>query len=240
MGERKPACHYIPPDFDPAKPNRRSKPQNGQHQVRFMLPFSIQCDNCGDYMFQGTKANSRKELAYNEFYLGTNVYRVYLHCKSCYAEIIIKTDPKNCDYIVEKGATRHFEPWRDLQVAHALEEKRRMRGSVIEQVEAKQVDTQRELDQLRELERLRATSNKQAKVNLDTVIKSTEKEMEFTLTEDDKKKLEEFDKVKQNPPKIVNTPQSIPVKLVNSNPFASLNNKSKSLLSYGDSSDDSD
>lgn len=25
----------------------------------------------------------------------------------------MKTDPKNSDYVVESGATRNFEPWRE-------------------------------------------------------------------------------------------------------------------------------
>ena len=65
MGERRVQSSYIPSDFDPSRVGRRSKPINGQHDVRFMLPMSIQCKNCGDYMFQGTKANGRKELCYD-------------------------------------------------------------------------------------------------------------------------------------------------------------------------------
>ncbi|OHT00590.1 cell cycle control protein [Tritrichomonas foetus] len=240
MGERKPACHYIPPDFDPSKPARRCKPRNGQHQVRFMLPFSIQCDICGDYLFQGTKTNSRKELVYDEFYLGINVYRIYLHCKSCYAEITIKTDPKNCDYIVEKGATRNFEPWRKLQLEQALEEKKKCLGNVIQQVEESTVDTQREMDQLRELERLRATSQKRDRANLENILKNRDNnDIDATLTEEDKKKLETFEKDKQNFVKQKN--QFMPTKLISSNPFSkNKNNSSKSLLSYGDdTSDDS-
>ena len=191
MGERKPACHYIPSDFDPTKPARRCKPQNGQHQVRFMLPMSLQCKNCGDYMFIGTKVNCRKELCYNEFYLGINVYRIYMHCKSCYAEITLKTDPKNCDYIVEQGATRHFEPWRDFYISQAMEEKRKMLGTVMEKVEESTVDTQIEMEQLRELERLRAVSNKQDKVDLDAV--KSRIEVDKKLTSDDDAKLDNFE-----------------------------------------------
>lgn len=134
-----------------------------------MLPMSIQCSACGDYMFQGTKCNSRKELCYDEFYLGINVYRIYLHCKSCYAEITIKTDPKNCDYIVEKGATRHFEPWGEHQREQAMEMKRKFAGSAIEEAEERAINTQRDMDQKRELGRLSAIGMKQERVNISDV-----------------------------------------------------------------------
>ena len=156
-----------------------------------MLPMSLQCKNCGDYMFIGTKVNCRKELCYNEFYLGINVYRIYMHCKSCYAEITLKTDPKNCDYIVEQGATRHFEPWRDFYISQAMEEKRKMLGTVMEKVEESTVDTQIEMEQLRELERLRAVSNKQDKVDLDAV--KSRIEVDKKLTSDDDAKLDNFE-----------------------------------------------
>ena len=198
MGERKPINHYIPWDFDPTKPARRCKPQHGQIQVRWMLPMSIRCTNCGDYMFQGTKANCRKELCYKEFYLGINVYRIYMHCKACYAEITFKTDPKNCDYIIEKGATRHFEPFRKLQVENALDEKRRMLGTKVQEAEEQAVDTQREMDQMRELERLHAISNKEDKANFKEIMKKKQEEgVDSTLTEEDREKIASFEEAKK-------------------------------------------
>ncbi|TXG65835.1 hypothetical protein EZV62_007110 [Acer yangbiense] len=38
--------------------------------------------------------------------------RFYFKCTKCSAELTMKTDPQNSDYIVESGATRNFEPWR--------------------------------------------------------------------------------------------------------------------------------
>jgi hypothetical protein len=160
--------------------------------------MSIQCKSCGDYMFQGTKCNCRKELCYSEFYLGINVYRIYLHCKSCYAEITIKTDPKNCDYIVEKGATRHFEPWRDYQVEQALEMKRRCAGDIVQEAEERTVDTQRDMEQKRDLGRLCAVSGKQDRVDVAAIRPEPEAPPDL-LTEEDRKKLELFDRPQRQP-----------------------------------------
>jgi hypothetical protein len=146
MGERKVQSHSISPDFDPSKLGRLSRPQNGQRQVRFMLPMSIKCCTCGDCMFRGTKANSRKEVCYNEFYLGLPVYRFYIHCKNCYAEITIRTDPANVDYTVEAGATRHFEPWREQATAATGD-------GPITQLESDSAIVQRAATQDREVER---------------------------------------------------------------------------------------
>lgn len=61
----------------------------------------------------GTKFNSRKEDVIGEDYLGIMIFRFYFRCTRCQAEIAMKTDPKNSDYIVETGASRNYEPWRD-------------------------------------------------------------------------------------------------------------------------------
>ncbi|EAY09624.1 cell cycle control protein, putative [Trichomonas vaginalis G3] len=197
MGERKPSCHYIAPDFDPSQTGRRCKPQNGQHTIRFMLPMAIKCTNCGEYMHAGTKANARKELCYTDAYLGEiNVYRIYIHCKACYAEITIKTDPEHCDYIVEKGATRHFEPWRDHYISIAMEEKNKLKGSIIEQAEAKTVDMKKEMEHIHELERLRAKSQKIDKMNLESV-QYDENEKKQILTELDRQRIDLFELKKQ-------------------------------------------
>lgn len=63
----------------------------------------------------GTKFNSRLENAAGEDYLGIQVVRLYIKCPRCSAEIALKTDPKNSDYILEAGATRNYEPWRETE-----------------------------------------------------------------------------------------------------------------------------
>jgi hypothetical protein len=42
------------------------------------------------------------------------IFRFYYRCKNCAAEFTMKTDPKSSDYILELGASRNYEPWREV------------------------------------------------------------------------------------------------------------------------------
>ena len=119
MGERKVLNKYIPPDFDPSKIPRgtRKGGKRNEMKVRMMLPMSICCNTCGNYIMKGTKFNSRKEDALGEDYLGIQIFRFFFRCNRCSAEITMKTDPQNSDYTVERGASRNYEPWRDKDSA---------------------------------------------------------------------------------------------------------------------------
>lgn len=54
----------------------------------------------------------RKETPQEERYLNIQIYRFYIRCTRCSAEIIFKTDPRNQDYVCEKGAKRNTDPWK--------------------------------------------------------------------------------------------------------------------------------
>ena len=82
MAERKVLNKYYPPDFDPAKIPKRRKQKNQQMKVRNMLPMTIQCEKCGDFIGKGTKFNMRKEDVIGETYLDKiRKYRFYFNCK---------------------------------------------------------------------------------------------------------------------------------------------------------------
>ncbi|EMC93841.1 hypothetical protein BAUCODRAFT_26098 [Baudoinia panamericana UAMH 10762] len=126
MSERKVLSKYYPPDFDPSAIERRRKPkQTGpkRQDVRLMAPFSMRCNSCGEYIYKGRKFNAQKETT-DEKYYSITIFRFYIKCTRCSAQITFKTDPKHQDYECEKGARRNFEPWREAKLAEETEEER--------------------------------------------------------------------------------------------------------------------
>jgi DNA-directed RNA polymerase subunit RPC12/RpoP len=110
MSERKVLTKYYPPDFDPAAIGRVRKPKDAGPRlqtVRLMAPFGMKCVTCGEYIYKGRKFNARKETT-DEKYYNIPVYRFYIRCTRCSAEITFKTDPKNMDYECLNGEKINF------------------------------------------------------------------------------------------------------------------------------------
>eukprot|EP00249_Psilotum_nudum_P010146 c22361_g1_i1 orf=562-1596(-) len=175
MGERKVLNKYYPPDFDPSKIPRRRQPKNQQIKVRMMLPMSIRCATCGNYIYKGTKFNSRKEDVIGETYLGIQIFRFYFKCTKCSAEITIKTDPQNSDYTVETGATRNFEPWRATD--EALEDAQKKKdaeemGDAMKSLENRTIDSKREMDILAALDEMKSMRARHASVDTEDMLKA--------------------------------------------------------------------
>lgn len=154
MSERKVLTKYYPPDFDPSKIGRTKgvKKVGPQLQtVRLMAPFSMKCISCGEYIYKGRKFNARKETTEEKYY-AISIFRFYIRCTRCSAEITFKTDPKNMDYECERGARRNFEPWREAKLAEETEEERLDRlereeaeKDAMKELEAKTVDAKTEM-----------------------------------------------------------------------------------------------
>jgi hypothetical protein len=128
MADRKVLVKYYPPDFDPQKLAQKSrlyrnidaKRKRGDSKlmnVRFMFPFTMCCATCNEFIYIGTKFNSRVERIKGEDYLGITIWRFYGHCPHCRAEIQFKTDPQNTEYILESGGTRTYDQRKDAALA---------------------------------------------------------------------------------------------------------------------------
>ena len=208
MSERKVLTKYYPPDFDPSKIVRTRKAQGPPgpktQTVRLMAPFSMKCTSCGEYIYKGRKFNARKETT-DEKYYAIAIYRFYIRCTRCSAEITFKTDPKQMDYTCEKGAKRNFEPWRTGEESNQMEtEEERLdrleaeeaaQGGVMEQLEAKVVDAKREMDIADALDEIRTRNARiqraEGKGEVDAAIEIAEGKRR--LVEEEKRKIDEAD-----------------------------------------------
>jgi hypothetical protein len=176
MAERKVLNKYIPPDFDPAKVPRRkaSRTETKQMKVRMMLPMSVRCSTCGNYMSKGSKFNVRMEDVKDEDYLGIKIFRFYYKCKNCSAEFCMKTDPKSADYIVEAGATRNYEAGKEA--SKALEEARKKKeqeekGDAMKALENRTLNSKRELDMVNALDEMKSLRSRHEQVDLETALR---------------------------------------------------------------------
>eukprot|EP00698_Gefionella_okellyi_P022986 TRINITY_DN7716_c0_g1_i1.p1 TRINITY_DN7716_c0_g1~~TRINITY_DN7716_c0_g1_i1.p1 ORF type:complete len:312 (+),score=75.11 TRINITY_DN7716_c0_g1_i1:70-1005(+) len=181
MGERKVVNKYYPPDFDPSLIPRSKGRGGASVKVRMMLPMSIRCTTCGEYMYRGKKFNSKKETAEGEEYLGIRVFRFYFKCVRCNSDITFKTDPQHGDYMMESGGTRNFEPWKMRDEAEATEKAEREEqenGDVMKQLENKTQANKDQMDMLDQLDELRSLGHRRAGVSNDQLLQQSYAEHE--------------------------------------------------------------
>ncbi|KAK9055167.1 hypothetical protein SSX86_026249 [Deinandra increscens subsp. villosa] len=155
MAERKVINKFYPREFDPAKIPRRRMPKNHQVRVRTMLSMHIRC----------TKFNARKEDVIGETYKGSiQIFRFYLKSTYCSAEIALKTDAQNNDYVVESGATRNFELWErdDEETGDAM--------NLL--MENRTRDSKRDLDIESALDELKSMKSRRTRVTVDTMLEA--------------------------------------------------------------------
>jgi len=173
MSERKVLNKYYPPDYDPSKIPKLPKGAKSRQWVqRVMAPFNMRCNTCGEYIARAKKFNMRREKVVGEDYLGLMIFRFYLRCPRCVAEITFKTDLKNCDYEMEHGATRNFMAQTLIKREEAAlkEEKANEVLDPMTVLENRTKDSQKEMAMIDTLEELQELQRKSSKISHDDVI----------------------------------------------------------------------
>jgi len=164
-----------------------------------MAPFSMRCNTCGEYIYKGKKFNARKETVEGEDYYGIKIFRFYIKCTLCSAEITFKTDPKNTDYAAEHGASRNFEPWREEKI---VEEEDRLakleeeENNPMKVLENRTIDSKREMDILDALQDIRAKNARIERVGqtIDLIARISKEEIESEENAEQKRLEDEDEK----------------------------------------------
>lgn len=164
MSERKVINKWIDPEFDTSKIDMtNTREEKSIFSIRMMLPMTVKCLTCDNYMNIGTKFNMRTEVLKNEDYLGIVKYRFYFKCTKCYTEVTFKTDPKNFDYVCEWGIRRKHEEWKDMKLAeeeYKSKKEKEIKEDVMKSLEYKKYDAQLEQSIMDAIENIKAINKR--------------------------------------------------------------------------------
>ncbi|XP_044491765.1 coiled-coil domain-containing protein 130-like isoform X2 [Mangifera indica] len=82
------------------------------------MPFNIWCGGCNSMIAKGVRFNAEKKQVGN--YYSTKIWSFSMKSACCKHQIVIHTDPKNCEYVIISGAQRKIEEF-DVEDAETLE-----------------------------------------------------------------------------------------------------------------------
>lgn len=149
MSERKAINKYYPPDYDPSKlPKAKKNTKLNINRVRLMLPFSMKCVLCNEYIAARRKFNARKEVT-PEKYLEVKIIRFHIKCPRCNSELVFRTDPKLSGFepvsgvvrnYVSKIGTEHIEMETEDQMLERLEKQEKENAEYQEQMQYRKKD----------------------------------------------------------------------------------------------------
>ncbi|KAL3510865.1 hypothetical protein ACH5RR_030266 [Cinchona calisaya] len=120
---------YYPPEWTPKKGSlnkfhgqhalreRARKLDQGILIIRFEMPFNIWCGGCESMIAKGVRFNAEKKQVGN--YYSTKIWSFSMKSACCKHEIVIQTDPKNCEYVIISGALKKTEEF-DVEDAETM------------------------------------------------------------------------------------------------------------------------
>ncbi|KAG5088401.1 hypothetical protein AAZX31_01G081700 [Glycine max] len=121
---------YYPPEWEPSQGSlnkfhgqhalreRARKLDQGILIIRFEMPFNIWCGGCNSMIAKGVRFNAEKKQVGN--YYSTKIWSFAMKSACCKHEIVIQTNPKNCEYVIISGAQKKTEDF-DIEDAETFE-----------------------------------------------------------------------------------------------------------------------
>ncbi|OUM66678.1 hypothetical protein PIROE2DRAFT_53538 [Piromyces sp. E2] len=131
-------------------------------------------------------------------YLTIKIYRFYIRCPRCSAEITFKTDPKNADYVCEHGALRNFDSSREERILGEemkLERQQQEENNPMKALENRTLESKKEMDILDALDEIRTKNARTERLNIDEVNEKLMKRQQKTEEELLRMEEEEIDKI---------------------------------------------
>lgn len=120
---------YYPPEWTPKQGSlnkfhgqhplreRARKMNQGILIIRFEMPFNVWCGGCNSMIAKGVRFNAEKKQVGN--YYSTKIWSFTMKSACCQHQIVIQTDPKNCEYVIISGAQRKTEDF-DIEDAETF------------------------------------------------------------------------------------------------------------------------
>ncbi|KAL5553517.1 hypothetical protein UlMin_040918 [Ulmus minor] len=163
---------YYPPEWTPdqgslnkfhgqhALRERARKLDQGILIIRFEMPFNVWCDGCNNMIGKGVRFNAEKKQVGN--YYSTKIWSFTMKSPCCKNEIVIHTDPKNCEYVIIRGAAKKTEDF-DIEDAETFalpaDEERGKLSDPFYRLEHQEGDLQKKKEAEPVLERLQRFSD---------------------------------------------------------------------------------
>ncbi len=82
--------------------------------IRFELPYNSWCLSCKSHLGKGVRFNAKKVQAGS--YFTTKIWEFQMKCPNCKGALVIRTDPKNCDYEFAAGIKKREQDYDEADI----------------------------------------------------------------------------------------------------------------------------
>ena len=106
------------------------------------MPFHVRCTQCKNMIAKGVRFNAVRKKAGR--YLGTTIFEFTMPCTHCKNTIIIRTDPKSCEYLLMSGCIRYIVDYDEEKIntikIQTPEEGEKINRNAFYRLETKRID----------------------------------------------------------------------------------------------------